>query len=185
MAPPAGNVAAFDMDAEGVVSLGGVGFDINCGAPQRPLQPTRRRLATPGPCRGCCPCLHHSTHSTPGVHPRAPPPQACACCAPTFESPTCPAGCASGWQTGCLSASRLAWARRAPSSELAGGRLGASCLLDPDTPARPAWQPCGRPGWSTVAVCVWRGWGVGNGGVGVGGRGVERALGPVRGGCAP
>lgn len=25
-----GNVAAFDMDADGVVSPGGVGFDINC-----------------------------------------------------------------------------------------------------------------------------------------------------------
>ena len=26
-----GNVAAFDMDGEGIVSPGGVGFDINCG----------------------------------------------------------------------------------------------------------------------------------------------------------
>lgn len=32
-----GNVAAFDMEGEGVVSPGGVGFDINCGARRLPL----------------------------------------------------------------------------------------------------------------------------------------------------
>lgn len=65
-----GNVAAFDMDGEGVVSPGGVGFDINCGACSAVAH--RRALGhCPGAPAARWPCL-----------------QACACCGPTCMSAT-------------------------------------------------------------------------------------------------